>query len=180
MGMRMKYYYDIPKELFDFTEEDMFFIKHLFDTHISKATYLDGSSFYEKFYIHESKENYSNHSLFKKIAYLFRNTDKHHDYMHVYRNSQIAKIDGPIKPHYDYRSCYLAIPLEGVIDPLHFYDSFNNEIATYEYTGPCILSGWDKHGVPENQGRRCFFHVGGFGIDEQFEDVIKKINDISR
>ena len=173
----MLYFYHIPKDLLDITPEDKIFLNYLLEKYAHQCSYLPGSSFHSKFMIHESSTNYSNNPIFKKIAYLFRNTKKHHDYMHVYKKSQILKATGSINPHVDVRSCVFTIPLSNVTHPCHFYDDSGNEVASYYYTDACMLNGWAKHGVPENTLERYFFQVGGFGESEQIEKVV---NDISR
>lgn len=162
----------------DITEQDKIFLLSLFEKYRNNFSVSSGSSFYKRYRISESSDDYSDHPIFKKIANLFRNTNKHHDYKHVYDNSQIAELSGAIIPHKDYRSCVLSIPLLNVNDPCHFYDENDNKIASYNYSSVCIINGWIKHGVPENKDRRCFFHVGGFGEDEQIDTLIEKIHGV--
>lgn len=169
-------FFNIPEKLLHITKNDILFLKNLLSLHEDEKQKVEGSSFYYKFFLKSLDIDYSSHIIFKKIAKLFTLTNKHHSYKHVYECSQMAVLFGSIIPHYDMRSCCLSIPLTDSPYPCHFYDDNDNEIHTAKYIGASLINGWKKHGVPENKGIRNFFHVGGFGKDEQFLNVVEKIN----
>lgn len=180
--------YSIPKSLLDLDHEDYIFMKDLAKKYIENYAELyyevtdkvtgekiKKLSAYESFFLKNADIDYSDHPLFKKLAYFLRNTFKHHDYKHVYSYSQVARVNGALPKHTDFRSCVLTIPLENVNDPCHWYDESGNDIAQYYYQGPSILNTHVPHGCPENTDKRLFFHMGGFTVEESFPILIKKV-----
>lgn len=178
----------IPNEMLQLTEDDYIFMRELVSIYIENyddlfyevidevtGEKIKKISAYESFFLKNADADYSENLLFKKVANFLKNTIKHYDYKYVYSYSQVARVNGTLPKHVDFRSCVLTIPLENVIDPCHWYDSSGNEIAKYYYQGPSLLNTHVPHGCPENTGKRVFFHIGGFGVDESFPILIKKI-----
>lgn len=180
--------YVIPQELLHFTEEDYIFMRQLAAKYIEKYDELyfevvdketgekkKKLSAYESFFLRNADVDYSEHSIFKKVAHFLKNTNKHHDYKFVYSYSQVARVNGTLPKHVDFRSTVLTIPLHNVSDPCHWYDESGKEIAVYYYQGPSLLNTHAPHGCPENTGKRIFFHIGGFTVEESFPILLRKI-----
>jgi hypothetical protein len=180
--------YVIPKESLCLTEEDYAFMREMVVKYIEDHDELyyevtdeitgekiKKISAYESFFLKHANVDYSEHNIFKKVATFLKSTLNHHDYKYVYSYSQVARVNGTLPKHVDFRSCVLTIPLENINDPCHWYNSTGKEIAKYYYQGPSLLNTHVPHGCPENTGKRIFFHIGGFTVKEPFPILIKKI-----
>ena len=142
---------------------------------------------YRHFFLRNSNQNYINYPLFRKIAAIFKSSTLYNDLDHVYFNSQISYVPGPLLPHIDKRTCVISIPLVP-LSPIFWYKLGNSnnketyiEIMQYNYQHEAVLLNTNiLHGTINNELERIFFQIGGFSnqINHVIQDLLVETQNI--
>jgi hypothetical protein len=176
--------YEIPESLLTIDSSDIVFMESLKEkykdlTHnvIMRKNNYKMTSGYHQYYIEHGTEEERSNTLFAKIAAIFPNTTNSTAEA-VANNAQLARINGHLNIHLDYRSAVLSIPLVDLKKPIRYWSSKDSDgeiIFQYHYTKykPVLINTHVEHNVIENDEDRIFLQIGGFKAEngETFENL---------